>query len=448
MTLQGLSGFRTIGVASALLLTLSGCVRVDFDKSLSTTNEAAADFTGGNLQLHQTREQREASRIRADALLEETLTQVSAIEVALKNSPSVQQLLANHWASASSISVSGGIPNPMFEFSRLSSDSELEIERVLAIGLLDLIRLPQRQQQAKLRLQASQIQMTADVIDLVTSVRQSWINAVVTQEYSNYAEQVLKSAEASAELAARMQAIGNFTRENLVRTLGLDDKQAMAMKLPERLPEIPEEPISSSTVTEIAIESRLDVGMAMSNLKAVTAQQGIQLLGEIFDVEIAAARNTVWAEGERESVSGYALGIEIPIFSGIDQVRNKLNATSLAAASALEQVTRSANSHLRESYSAYRTSYDVAKHYRDEVVPLQQLVSEENVLNYNGMIIGVFELLADSRTQIQTVQSSIKATGQFWLADAALRASLVGKPTMSEVAMAEGGGGDDGGADH
>lgn len=466
MTLQRLSGFRTIGVASALLLTLTGCVRVDFDKSLSTTNEAAADFTGGNLQLHQTKEQREASRIRADALLEETLTQVSAIEVALKNSPSVQQLLANHWASASSISVSGGIPNPMFEFSRLSSDSELEIERVLAIGLLDLIRLPQRQQQAKLRLQASQIQMTADVIDLVTSVRQAWINAVVTQEYSNYAEQVLKSAEASAELAARMQAIGNFNaisrarqqafysdaatglalarhsalaaRENLVRTLGLDDKQAMAMRLPKRLPEIPEEPISSSTVTEIAIESRLDVGMAMSNLKAVTAQQGIQLLGEIFDVEIEAARNTVWAEGERESISGYALGIEIPIFSGIDQVRNKLNATSLAAASALEQVTRSANSHLRESYSAYRTSYDVAKHYRDEVVPLQQLVSEENVLNYNGMIIGIFELLADSRKQIQTVQDSINATGQFWLADAALRASMIGKPTSTMIAMSSG----------
>jgi len=460
------SAYKTLGLTSVLLLTLSGCVRVDFDKALSTTNEAAADFTGGNLQLHQTQEQQEASRSRADALLEETLTQVSAIEVALKNSPSVQQLLANHWAAASSISVSGGIPNPVFEFSRLSSDSELEIERILAIGLLDLIRLPQRQQQAKLRLQASQIQMTADVIDLVTAVRQTWINAVVAQEFANYAEQVLKSAEASAELAERMQAIGNFNalsrarqqafysdaatglalarhnalaaREKLVRTLGLDDRQAKAMKLPGRLPEIPGEPISTAKVSEVSAESRLDVGIAMSDLKAVTAQQGIQLLGEVIDVEIETERNTVWAEGERESISGYALGIEIPIFSGIDQVRNKLNATSLAAASALEQVTRAATSHLRESYSAYRTTYDVAKHYRDEVVPLQQLVSEENVLNYNGMIIGIFELLADSRKQIQTVQDSINATGQFWLADAALRASMIGKPTSTMIAMSSG----------
>ena len=64
------------------------------------------------------------------------------------------------------------------------------------------------------------------------------------------------------------------------------------------------------------------------------------------------------------------------------------------------------------------------------------------------MIIGVFELLADSRTQIQTVQSSIESTSQFWLADAALRASLVGKPASSEVAMAGAGGGGDAEAGH
>jgi hypothetical protein len=41
--------------------------------------------------------------------------------------------------------------------------------------------------------------------------------------------------------------------------------------------------------------------------------------------------------------------------------------------------------------------YDVSKHYRDEVVPLRKVISEENVLRYNGMLIGVFELLADTR---------------------------------------------------
>lgn len=49
------------------------------------------------------------------------------------------------------------------------------------------------------------------------------------------------------------------------------------------------------------------------------------------------------------------------------------------------------------------------------------------------MLIGVFELLADSREQIAAVMSSIAAQEQFWLADAALRASLVGKPNGIEI---------------
>ena len=55
-----------------------------------------------------------------------------------------------------------------------------------------------------------------------------------------------------------------------------------------------------------------------------------------------------------------------------------------------------ARSEVRETYSAYRTAYDLAKHYRDEVVPLRKRISEENLLRYNGMLISVFELLADA----------------------------------------------------
>ncbi len=68
---------------------------------------------------------------------------------------------------------------------------------------------------------------------------------------------------------------------------------------------------------------------------------------------------------------------------------------------------RSAGSNLRESYSAYRTAYDVARHHRDEVVPLRKVISEENQLRYNGVLISVFELLADAREQISAVTAAI-----------------------------------------
>ena len=57
---------------------------------------------------------------------------------------------------------------------------------------------------------------------------------------------------------------------------------------------------------------------------------------------------------------------------------------------------------------------------------------DENVLRYNGMIIGVFELLADAREQVKSVMAALDAERNFWLADAALKASIIGKPMAAE----------------
>ena len=90
-----------------------------------------------------------------------------------------------------------------------------------------------------------------------------------------------------------------------------------------------------------------------------------------------------------------------------------------------------ARSEVREAYLAWRTAYDVARHYRDEMVPLAKRISDENLLRYNGMLIGVFELLADTRTQIATVNAAIGAQRDFWLANADLDMAMVGKPNLT-----------------
>ena len=61
---------------------------------------------------------------------------------------------------------------------------------------------------------------------------------------------------------------------------------------------------------------------------------------------------------------------------------------------------------MREAYHAYRAAYDIARHYRDEIVPLRKRIADENLLRYNGMLIGVFELLADARAQIASVNAT------------------------------------------
>ena len=53
---------------------------------------------------------------------------------------------------------------------------------------------------------------------------------------------------------------------------------------------------------------------------------------------------------------------------------------------------------------------------------------------YNGMLIGVFELLADARSQINSVNAAIQAKRDFWIAQADLDMALIGKPRLAAAA--------------
>ena len=85
-----------------------------------------------------------------------------------------------------------------------------------------------------------------------------------------------------------------------------------------------------------------------------------------------------------------------------------------------------ARSQVRETYAGYRSAYDLARHYRDEVVPLHKRISDENLLRYNGMLIDVFQLLADAREQVASVTASVEATRDYWLAESRLQSALAG----------------------
>ena len=47
------------------------------------------------------------------------------------------------------------------------------------------------------------------------------------------------------------------------------------------------------------------------------------------------------------------------------------------------------------------------------------------------MLIGVFELLADARLQIASVNSAIEALRDIWIAQADLDMALIGKPSLA-----------------
>jgi outer membrane protein TolC len=450
--------YLRLPAAAAAALFLAGCATVNIDDTVSEANQALPGFTQGKLELSRGDAQRDKRTRLADELLAKPLSRDDAVQLALANSPSLQALLAQGWAEMAAANQAGRIANPVFTFERIRAGDELELGRLLSIGLLDLLTLPRRQAISRNQVAQAKTQLSATVVDQVSQVRQAWVRAVASRQVLQYAEQVNQSAQASAELAKRMQQVGNFTRlqrarqhafyadataqlasarhaetaarEELVRLLGLTDAQASQMKLPERLPDLPKEPQAAVNVTATALQQRLDVQLARLQLEGAGKSQGLALLNSLVDVEVGGRYDTIFDNdtGTKSHARGFELEIRLPIFDWGTAQRANMDAQSLAAANRYEAVARSASSQLRESYSAYRTAYDLARHYRDEIVPLRKTMSEENQLRYNGMLIGVFELLADARDQVASVVAAINAQQQFWLADAGLSSTLIGRP--------------------
>jgi hypothetical protein len=219
------------------------------------------------------------------------------------------------------------------------------------------------------------------------SVRIAWLHAVAKQEQVMYAKQMNTSALASSELAKRMRSVGNFTRlqqanqhalyaetatmlltstqeaaearEMLIRAMGLNDSKASMLNLPDRLPDLPTEPIAESALKHIV------------------------------------------------------------------------------RVSSTQMYSSEAPSELRSSYAAYRNSYDLAKHYSDEVLPLRKIISEETLLRYNGMFTSVFELLTDQREQAKAVIAAIAAKQAFWQAEAIFQDMLQTQLRQSSDSMSD-----------
>ncbi|PKO60413.1 MAG: RND transporter, partial [Betaproteobacteria bacterium HGW-Betaproteobacteria-17] len=181
---------------------------------------------------------------------------------------------------------------------------------------------------------------------------------------------------------------------------------------------------------------RLDAERLAKNLGLSKTTRFINVL------ELGVVNNR---SNEEPTQRGYEISVELPLF---DWGQTRVLQAESRYRQALERARETAvnaRAEVREAYAMQQSQYAIARHLRDEVVPLKQRISEENLLRYNGMLIGVFELLADARSQIASVNAAIEAQRDFWLADADLAMALVGKPDLRPAASARPGVAESGG---
>jgi hypothetical protein len=438
--------------AAAAAALLGGCASFSMDGGFGQVSELAKERTGQTPSYQRTAQEADTARARVAELLAQPLTLDSAVELAYLNNRGLQASFNSLGIAEADLVRAGRLSNPLFSFGRLSGGGVVEIERAVMFDVLGLLTMPVVRQVEQRRFEQAQFQAALDAVSIASEARRAYISAVAAQELVRYFGQVKEAAEASNELARRMVQAGNLSkldqmreqafyadatselaraqqqavteRERLTRLLGLSGEQ-LNFKLPERLPDLPKEPTEPKDAEQTAIEKRLDVLMARRATDATAKSLGLSRATRMVNVFELGYQNK--SETGESRANGYELELELPLFDFGSTRTARAEATYMQAVNRTAEIAVNARSEVRESYSAYRTAYDVAKHYRDEVVPLRKRISEETLLRYNGMLIGVFELLADSREQVRSVSAYVEALRDFWVADTNLQTSITGR---------------------
>ena len=439
-------------VAAVGLFALAGCTSLSEDARFSPVEQAVKERTGAETKWARSDPEFDTVRARVKQLLAKPLGPTEAVQIALLNNPGLQSSYAEVGIAEAVLVQASRWQGPRLSFARLRGGDEVEIERGVFFDVLGLLTIPLSTRASESRLQATQNRAAAEALRLALDTRKAWFQAVAAQETAKYMAQVKESAEASAELARRMASVGNFpkltqareqafyaettaqlararhnatsARERMARLMGFWGED-LAFQLPERLPELPKEPRQGGDLEAQALVQRLDIQGARRDAESLARSLGLTRVTRfvnLLEVGVTDKRET----GE-EKWRGWELELGIPIFdfggAGVARAeRLYMQAVNRTVESVIE-----ARSEVRETYSAYRTSFDLARHYRDEIVPLRKRISEEVLLRYNGMLMSVFELLADSREQVAAVNGYIAALRDFWIAESDLQMALTGR---------------------
>ena len=370
-------------VVVVLLGVLGGCAGLDYGSNaydsvrMPGTAEVAERTRYRDLNyLQPLSGYRGAVDRRIGELAQTPMTPEAAVEVALLQSREVQDLMLDHWAQRASF---------VEDVANRASQSEdvRPIEWKIQGELLSWSRTRRWSPEFG----EEYLEITDTIVGTATEARKAYFQAVAAAQLAAMLDQTVDAEKAAAELANEQYRAGTTSRLDQAR-----------------------QHLAYAETYKAAAEARRE---------AVEKREALNRLLRL------SGEQTAWSLPDRLP----DLPVERPEYSDLEAfaVTNSVNAYAGRASNA--QVTAGVNlrSEVREAYHNMLSTYDVAKFQRDTVVPLTETALSELQLNYNAMLLDVYELLDATREQIEAGKEYVATLAEFWIAEAELTKLLGGR---------------------
>jgi len=483
---------KNIATLSVSALVLSGCMaNSDMEKYITPDAGFSTVANTTHKAIHkktvwvQNQQQAEALSKRVHGLVHRrTISVKTAVQIALLNNKGLQASYADLGMSSAEAWQQTMLENPKISIGILGiAHPELglfrAIEGMLATNILALATREKRIAIADTRFRQAQLKAALATLIVAGETRKAWITAVSAFEKIYYLNKAQVTADAASALAKKLGESGalaksgqarehafyseltgqkakarlaaKLAKEKLTRILGLWGSEVDYF-VPDKLPEYPRKLQRRKTIESDALHKRVDLQIAKLELEAVAKSYGLtEATRYVTDLEIIAGFEHEREIGDdgRETLTTPQLELEfvIPIFDTGKARMRKAELAYMKAANLLAEKAVNIRSEARSAYIAYRSTHQIARHYRKNVLPLRSKIEAESLLTYNGMITSTFELLADIRAKINTNLQSVQAKQEFWIADADLTTAIYGGGGSSgsseggEMTVAASGGG-------
>lgn len=454
-------------------LLLSGCITFSPDGGMAVVSDIAGNELRKDVVAIRTPDEAERAHEGVRRLLGRPLTADTAVQIALLNNRGLQAAY-NQLGIAEAARVQASLPpNPTVSVGRLSGAAEIEIEKRIVASILALATLPVRTEIASQRFSQAQLRAVEDTLRLAADTRRTYYRAVSQRQLTEFLTQAKSAAETATQLARRLGETGTMNkldqardqvfyaevtaqlaiarqratteRERLTRLLGLWGAETN-FRLPNTLVALPRNPRALPDIEIEAIRRRVDLQVARIEVDLLAKSYGLgQATRFINLIDVAGISKTTKEResGERIRDDGFEIEFQIPIFDFGEARVRQAEGSYMHAVNRLTERAVNVRSEARDAYRTYRSTYDIAAHYRREIVPLRKIISDETLLRYNAMQIDVFSLLAEARQRINSNIAAIEAQRDFWLASVDLSTAVVGgggagggEPTATAAAPA------------
>ena len=441
--------------ALGLTLALSACKTFSPDGGMDAVATLASQELNKEIIAIRSDDDAVAARAAVERLLKRPLTADAAVQIALLNNRGLQAAYNELGIAEANMIEASLPPNPSFSVERLSNFAEIEIERRIIANILALATLPVRAGIAADRFRQAQLRAAEETLRVAAETRRAYYRSVAHRELIGFLTQTHSAAEAATQLALRLGESGAINkldqvreqvfyadltaqlastrqrsasdRERLVRSMGLWGGD-LDFRLPNALPALPR-PRALPFIEVEAIRRRVDLQVARIEIDALAKSLGltqatrfINLLDVVGIGKSVRERET----GVRTRSRGFEIEFQIPIFDFGEVRVRQAEHIYMEAVNRLAEKAVNVRSEARDAYRIYRSTYDIAMHYRRDVLPLHKIKADETLLRYNAMQIDVFALLEDARRRIAATSLGIEAQRDFWLATTDLSVAVTG----------------------